>query len=109
MKYHYIGRGKNMSIAKAALKYYFEDFKEECDGVAWFLYSGDTNSMHKIIEIAGAEHCSFLTTHQVLSCIRSSPYWIASGVIPGWRNRRANVYTPSEKGIKYYETYLKDK
>ena len=103
-----IGRGKNMSIAKAALKVYYEWFKDECNGVAWFIYSGDTNLLHKIVDEAGAKHCSLFTGHQVLSCLRSSPFWEVSGTIPGWGNRMANVYVPSEKGISYYEDHIKD-
>ena len=103
-----IGRGKNMSIAKAALKYYYENLKDECNGIGWFIYSGDLNGFHTIIDIAGAKHASFFTHHQVLNCIRNSPYWEVSGTTKGWNNKYANIYTPNKKGLEYYEKYLKN-
>jgi hypothetical protein len=87
-----IGKGNNMSIAKAALLV-FRDSKMN------FVYSGDLNFFHDVIDIAGANHCGPATHRQVLACIRNSPFWEVSGTIPGWGNSRANTYKPSAYGI----------
>lgn len=107
-----IGRGKNMSIAKAALKFYFEEYdfyeshKEEA-----FLDYGNINDMHRIVDIAGAEHCSFLTSAQVTSCLANSPYWektFVHGFYSGMRGHGgANCFYPSEKGKEYYKNKIK--
>lgn len=103
-----IGRGKNMSIAKAALIVFFERVKPDWENA--YFYSGDLNTLHEIVDVAGAEHCSAATIHQVLGCLNGSPYWGTDNwQTKGWGNRRANCYRPSEKGIKYYEEKLKNR
>lgn len=101
-----LGRGKNMSIARAALIYYFESMLPESENA--FIYSGDLDVHHKIVDLAGAKHCSVLTAHRVLGCLNASPYW-KSGLCQtkGWLNRRANTYRPSELGKQYYENNLR--
>jgi len=105
-----IGRGSKMSIAKAALIYYYGEFAIETGGVGYFLTYGDLEAMHKIIDIAGAKHCSFFTAAQVSSCLGNSPYWnkeLISGFYSGMRGHGgANCYKPSEKGEKYYKEVL---
>lgn len=103
MKKKTLGRGKNMSIAKAALIYFYE----ESDVIGSFIYTGDIEVLHRIVDIAGAEHCGPNTKDLVISCLRSSPYWVSDGVIPGWGNRIANAYVPSKKGVTYYLDNLK--
>lgn len=106
-----IGRGKNMSVAKAALKFYFEEAIPQ-RGEDVFLDYGDLDDMHRIIDIAGANHCSMFTATQVTSCLANSPYWdkeYISGVYSGMRGHGgANIFTPSEKGKQYYKQYLKN-
>lgn len=108
-----LGRGKNISIAKAALIFYFEEcnfFKSH--GEKAFLNYGDLDSMHRIVDIAGANHCSFFTATQVSSCLANSPYWDKE-FIPGFYfgfkgHGGANIFTPSEKGKEYYKKKLKN-
>lgn len=102
-----IGKGKNMSIAKAALIVFY-DYLVKNDH-AQFIYSGDLDLLHQIIDVAGAKHRGPFTKDQVLSRINKSTYWKADATIPGRGNREAYCYTPSEKGIAYYEKHLKDK
>lgn len=109
MKMPRLGRGKNMSIAKAALVVFYEKVLPEF-GKNAYVYSGDLNTFHDIVDVAGANHCSFLTHHQVLSCMRSSSYWSTDGwQVKGWREKWANCYRPSAKGKKYYEEMLKNR
>lgn len=96
MKIPRIGRGKNMSIAKAAL-IVFERHEQT------YFYTGDLNIMHEIVDVAGAKQVSFFTAQQVCACLNSSPYWECNFWTKGWCNRRANCYEPSKKGIKYYK------
>lgn len=103
-----IGKGKNMSVAKAALVFFYED-EEFNEFGASFIYSGDLGPIHRIVDIAGAKHCSLFTHHQILSCLRSSPYWQVDGTITGWGGRAANCYVPSKKGEEYYNNHLKDR
>src|SRR5260221_7883336 len=103
-----IGKGKNMSISKAALIVFFQELKPEWENA--YIYSGDLKTAHDIIDVAGAKHCSATTTHQVLNCLNGSPYWCTNNwQTKGWGNRRANCYRPSERGIKYYEEKLKNR
>ncbi len=76
-----------MSIAKAAV---IEFYKSK----SAFVYSGDLDFFHRVINRAGAEHIGPATNHAVLACIRSSSLWKQHGTIPGWGNRRANTYVP---------------
>ena len=82
-----LGQGKNMSISQAGLIYYYKVFLPESFGVD-FIYSGDLDAFHKIVDIAGAKQCSWFTHHQVLNCLRSSPYWQKCGTIPRWNKRK---------------------
>lgn len=108
-----IGRGSKMSIAKAALIYYYRELPENSSGMIDFLDYGDLEAMHRIVDIAGCKHCSMLTAAQVSSCLASSPYWDKRFLprfykgMPG--HGGANIYTPSEKGSKYYEENLQEK
>jgi hypothetical protein len=95
-----LGKGKNMSIAKAALIVFYE---LELN----FIYSGELDIAHEIVEVAGAKHCSFFTHQQVLSRLYSSDYWTTDGKIQGWGNKPANCYVPSEKGKEFYKNKLK--
>ena len=105
-----IGKGKNMSIPKAALILYFEheDIGED-DGIDY----GQPDYMHLIVEIAGAKHKSYLTSPQVTSRLSGSPYWNGKhyrGFYSGMSgNGGATIYKPSEKGKKYYEDHFKGK
>lgn len=96
-----LGKGKNMSIAKAALIVFY---KLELS----FIYSGDLEIAHEIVHIAGAKHCSYFTHQQVLSRIFNSPYWTTDGKIQSWGNRLANCYIPSKKGEDFYNKELKN-
>ena len=111
MKKPKLGKGKNMSIAKAALIFFFEDkdiLKYGCSFLTW----GDLNAMHAIVDIAGANHCSFFTAVQVIACLRNSPYWkceFVPGMYSGFQRGHggASCCSPSEKGRLYYERNLK--
>ena len=92
-----------MSVAKAALVVFFEP--EEPKYAPSYFYSGDLDTLHRIVDVAGAEHCSFFTSHQVLSRLHGSPYWKIDGYVRGWGERRAAVYRPSEKGKGWYNEY----
>jgi hypothetical protein len=84
-----IGRGKTMSIAKAAV---IEFNEGKCGS---FVYSGDIDFFHRVIDRAGAKHVGPATMHQVLACIRSSRLWKKHGTIPGWGGKPANTYIPA--------------
>ena len=105
-----IGRGKNISIAKAALIYFYEDMDTSWEGR--FLDYGDLKMAHTIIDIAGAQHAGPATSVQVTACLSSSNLWdkeMMYGFYKGIGNGNCNAYIPSEKGKKYYEEHLKDK
>jgi hypothetical protein len=104
MKIPRIGRGKNMSIAKAGLVVWMVMQKGD-DYPPPFFYSGELTPMHDIVDVAGAKHVSFHTTHQVLGCLNGSPYWRVRGTIPGWQERRAYTYAPSAKGFEWLEKH----
>ena len=95
-----IGRGQHMSIAKAALKYYFEETEQT------YLTYDELEAVHRIVDIAGCNHCGPATSAQVMSCIASSPYWIGEFIpsfypgIPG--HGGATIYQPTTAGIDYY-------
>ena len=105
-----LGKGSNMSIPTAALKLFYEpELLDEYNAKypPEFFYTGDLDLLHKVVDIAGANHCSLYTAQQVCSRLNGSPYWEVSGKIPGWGNKKANTYKPSEKGKSYYEENLK--
>ncbi|MFW6311362.1 MAG: hypothetical protein ACOC1K_03915 [Nanoarchaeota archaeon] len=100
-----------MSIAKAALKFFYEE-AIPLRGSDTFLDYGDLEDMHRIVTIAGAKHCSFFTATQVTSRLANSSYWnktFIPGFYSGMRGHGgANIFTPSEKGKEYYEKYIKE-
>ncbi|MFW6015280.1 MAG: hypothetical protein ACOCRK_02480 [bacterium] len=100
MKIPKIGRGKNMSIAKAALIVFYE-----FEFAGPYIYTGNLVSIHLIIDIAGAKHCSFITARQVVACLNNSPYWNVEGQVNVLRGI-ANCYIPSKEGKQYYNKYL---
>lgn len=115
-----IGRGKNMSIPKAGLIFYYEKLLPEHsemfprDNYKPFLTWGDLSFMHDIVTIAGAEHRSFLTPVQVSTRLARSPYWDAEfiqGFYSGFRGGQANAncLRPSDRGRQYYEKHLKNR
>lgn len=99
-----LGRGKNMSIAKAALKFYYEELAGD------FLVYGNVEDMHRIVDIAGAKHISFFTPTAVTKRLAQSPYWdkhFCRGFYAGFRGHGgANIFAPSEKGKAFYEKNL---
>lgn len=109
--YKNIGRGKNFSIAKAALIVYYEEIAPDWDDA--FLDYGDLNVIHRIVDVAGAQHCSVVTHNQVTSCLRNSPYWnnkFCPGFYSGMRGHGgASLFTPSQKGEDYYHNILKER
>lgn len=115
-----IGRGTIMSIPKAALVLYYEKVLPDYQGHSPnddykpFLTWGDFGLMHEIVDIAGAKHKSFLTPVQVSTRLARSPFWnkqFIQGFYSGFRGGQANAncLRPSEKGKRYYETYLKNR
>lgn len=69
-----LGRGKNMSIPKAALKFFFEEaITDRFRGENTFLDYGDLDDMHRIVDIAGANHCSFFYRHSSYSTFSLKP------------------------------------
>lgn len=105
-----LGRGKFCSVAKAALKYFYEEYLPE-KGEDSFLDYGCLDSMHRIVDIAGAKHCSASTSYQVSKRLSKSPLWdkkYCPGFYKGFRgNGGANLYRPSKKGKEYYESNIK--
>lgn len=113
-----IGKGKKMSIAKAALIYYYETFLPYIPSIdpennTPTLNYGHLDGLHDIVDIAGAKNMSYLTHKQVSKRLANSPYWdkeFIPGFYSGLRGHGgANVYRPSDKGKKYYEEKLKGK
>ena len=104
MKQPTLGKGKNMSIAKAALVWWFSQ-----EDSPIFLDYGMPSQLHEIVDIAGAEHRSFFTPFLVSRALANSPYWkkeMHPHLYPGIGNGRGNMYTPSEAGIAYYNKHL---
>jgi hypothetical protein len=99
----HIGRGTKFSIGKAALIYYYS-LPDNDLGDA-FIYTGDLDAVHDIVDIAGAQHASMNTTRQVIGCINGSSFWEQHGEIQGWGNKIAHTYKPSQKGKDWYEQY----
>ena len=96
MRHRNIGKGKIMSVAKAAVIEFYES-------KSTFVYSGDLDFFHRVIDRAGAEHVGPGTHHRVLACIRSSPLWKQHGTIRGWGNGRANTYVPIQHNSQAQE------
>ena len=103
-----IGRGKRMSIAKAALLVHFHG-KLTYPDFSNYVYTGDLDNIHWIVEIAGANHCGPATAHQVVGCLGNSPYWKVDGYVRGWSESRAACYMPTAQGLDWladnYEKY----
>jgi len=102
------GRGKKMSIAKAALVWFYEGWKNgethDSQPIQWDW--GEYGASHEIIDIAGAENVGPNTTHCVSQALAKSPFWnkrfirnFYSGI------GSANIYTPSEKGKEWFISY----
>jgi len=110
-----IGKGKNMSLAKAGLIVWFEKNNEGCESFD----RGLPDIMHRIVDVAGAKNISFFTSQQVTNCLANSPYWdkrLVIGMYKGIGRTSAGrgrgdalLYKPSEKGIEYYKKHLKQR
>lgn len=103
-----IGPGTNMSIAKAALIFFYERNEDEFDSLNY----GNLFAMHAIVDIAGGQHIGPDTPAQVTARLAGSPYWdseLIRGMYKGMRgNGNAAFYTPSKKGKEFYEKHLKN-
>lgn len=107
------GRGKNMSIAKAAIVWFFEGWKkgdamQQPTRWDW----GDFGFSHEIIDIAGAKQCGPNTTHCVSAILAKSDLWnkrFYQHLYPGFGTGAANVYTPSEAGKEWFKKYKTQK
>jgi len=105
-----IGKGKKMSIAKAGLIVFYEERDKE-------IYEefdvGVPDLLHKIVEVAGANHSSFFTPRQVMARLRSSPYFqkrTEYGMYKGIRGTwKTTLVKPSPKGEEYYPLKLKNR
>ena len=104
------GRGKKMPIAKAALVWFFEGWKDgDCcrlqpESWDW----GDYGVSHEIVDIAGAENVGPNTTFCVSRALGRSPLWskkFCRGFYAGISNGVANIYTPNDAGKKWYEKW----
>ena len=104
---HKIGKCKYYPLPKAALIYYFENNQ----GMDFYTYS-DLDFIHGTVEIAGGRHCGPDTSAQVVKSLANSPYWtheLHYSIYKGIGNGRASLFKPSEKGVKYYNKYLKNR
>lgn len=113
MKKPTLGRGKNMSIPKAALVWFFEKWKDG-DRVSaptnWDY--GEFGLAHEIVDIAGAEHVSFFTSPLVAAALARSPFWNKKrywGMYAGFRGGQAhpNLFTPSIEGERWFKEIYK--
>jgi len=107
MKKSKIGKCKYYPIPKAGLIFFYE-YRDCLGSIDW----GDLNAIHKIVDIAGGEHCSVDTGRQVLSRLRSSPFWESKkvrGMYSGIGNGTASLFEPSDEGRRYYESHLKNR
>ncbi len=109
-----IGRGKNMSIAKAGLIVWYEMQDEEINYDSFD--RGIPDIMHKIVDVAGAKSATFFTSNQVMKCLANSPYWdkrlvygMYKGIGGAGGSGDAVQVEPSQKGFEYYEKYLKNR
>ena len=104
-----IGKGKNMSIAKAGLIIYFEQNEEGLDEFD----VGVPDPLHRIVDVAGCRHASFFTPKQVMARLYNSPFFDRRTVFGLYKGIRGNWKTicvkPSQKGINYYNQKLKQK
>jgi len=101
-----------MSVAKAALIWFYGFMEEYYDCAVWLMYDM-LNDIHAIVDIAGCKHCGMFTSEQVIRCLRNSPYWeheFIPRMFSGMRGQQgACKFMPSDKGKKYYKKHLKDK
>jgi hypothetical protein len=101
----HIGRGKVMSIPKAAVIEFYENHVKEKD----FIYYGDLDFMHDVIHRAGAKHVGPMTTFRVCDCLRQSDLWESKfmpGFLSGFRGHGgATSFEPSEKGKQFYQDW----
>jgi len=99
-----------MSIAQAALKFYYEELKPLEGGDQPFLDYGQTENIDRIVAIAGTNHCGEFTAMLVTTRLGMSPYW-DSVLVPRYYkdvqgHGAASFFYPSEKGEKYYNEKL---
>jgi len=110
MKKPKLGRGRNMSIAAAALKFYYEELKPLEGGDQPFLDYGQVKNMERIVTIAGANHCGTFTPSLVTTRLAMSPYWKGVLVPQCYKGVQGHggalFFYPSEKGEKYYNEKL---
>jgi hypothetical protein len=104
------GRGRKFPIAKAALIWFFEGWKNGERGkfntapTSWDW--GQYGSSHEIIDIAGAKNVGPNTTFCVSSALARSPLWNKEFYRNFYRGiGSANIYTPSEKGKEWFKKY----
>lgn len=114
MKAPTIWRGRRMSIAKAALIVYYEDVRpnHNINSLAEPGLMYDQNDiMHNIVEVAWANHASWLTASQVSSRLWNSIYWSKELIkwMFSWMkwHWNANHYLPSSKWRDYYNKNYK--
>lgn len=113
MKKPTLGRGKNMSIPKAAIVWFFEkwvDGDREDAPTSWDI--GDYGFSHEIVEIAGAKQCSFFTSALVAKELARSNLWNKRrvwGMYGGLRGGivNPNIFTPSEEGRRWFDEVYK--
>lgn len=115
MKRPTLGRGKHMSIPKAALVWFFEKWKDG-DSVyqptSWDW--GNYGLSHEIVDIAGANHASFFTSPLVAASLARSHLWNKKrvwGMYAGFRGGAAhpNLFTPSKEGECWFNQVYKNK
>lgn len=101
-----------MSIAKAALVWFYEGWKNTNCGFQPTQWNwGDFGISHDIIDIAGADHASANTTLCVSRALARSPLWKKTFIrdfYPGISNGAANIYEPSDLGKKWFDEYKKN-
>jgi hypothetical protein len=103
------GRGKKLPLAKAALVWFFEGWKngdltEQPDSWDWGRYG----LAHEIVEIAGAKHASVNTTLCVSRALAKSKFWdkrFYRSFYRGIGNGSANIYEPNELGKRWFKNY----
>ena len=106
MSYEFnLGKGKYFSIAKASLIFWFEEMDKDYK----FLDYGRPDDMHRIVDIAGCKHISFMTPTAVTNRLSSSPFWESKNcnyLYSGIGNGKCSGFIPSQKGIDYYNDVL---
>lgn len=115
MKRPTLGRGKNISIPKAALIWFFERWKDggTFQNAPSYWDWGEYGAAHEIVDIAGANHASFFTSALVSAALSKSDYWdkrFVPDMYSGMRGgqREANLYSPSVKGREWFKTFLSE-